>query len=345
MINKFNISDAKVLDDRAGIVEAYVNTMGIRDADGDIIDPAAFDNSIRANLPIPVLAGHDQSKLVGKVLFAQPEQTGNGDEHRLYTRIQMNMDTQAGQETYSNIAGDYIREWSVGFNLPDGDAVAYDRNGKETTRRILNLDWVEVSAVIRGASPSTSTIAAKTLKAPDTYSTREAAEARATELGCSGSHSMMVEGEDVFMPCRTHARYEAVIDGHEYSEPEPEIKPFPNFHACRIMDPDSFDRFRTSSETIEEGDYDGKSVEILFGRNEETGEWALTSYRMPIEEWTEAEARSFCRSQDGILFEPATGEASDGAASDTALVTASDTASQTLRLARMRLNLKSNQEL
>ena len=37
MINKFYISDAKVLDDRAGIVEAYVNTMGIRDADGDII--------------------------------------------------------------------------------------------------------------------------------------------------------------------------------------------------------------------------------------------------------------------------------------------------------------------
>ena len=65
MINKFTISDAKVLDDRAGIVEAYVNTMGIRDADGDIIDPAAFNASIKSNLPIPVLAGHDQSKLVG----------------------------------------------------------------------------------------------------------------------------------------------------------------------------------------------------------------------------------------------------------------------------------------
>ena len=73
----------------------------------------------------------------------------------------MNMDTQAGQETYSNIAGEYIREWSVGFNLPEGDAVAYDRNGNETTRRILNLDWVEVSPVLRGASPDTQTITAK----------------------------------------------------------------------------------------------------------------------------------------------------------------------------------------
>ncbi len=345
MINKFYISDAKVLDERMGIVEAYVNTMGIRDADGDIIDPAAFNASIKSNLPIPVLAGHDQSKLVGKVVFAQPEKTGAGDEHRLYTRMQMNLDTQVGQEAYSNIAGEYIREWSVGFNLPDGDSVVYDRAGKETVRRILNLDWVEVSAVIRGASPSTSTIAAKALKAPNTYATREDAEARATELGCSGSHSMMVEGESVFMPCRTHTRYEAVIEGGEYVAPDPEIKPYPNFHACRILDPDNFDRFRTSSETIEEGDYDGKEVEILFGRNEDTGEWSLTSYRMPIEEWSEAEARTFCRAHDGILFEPATGDVSDDAASDTVLVTASDTASQMIRLTRLRLHLKSNQEL
>ena len=337
MINKFIVSDAKVLDDRAGIVEAYVNTMGVRDADGDIIDPAAFDASIRSNLPIPVLAGHDQSKLVGKVIFAQSEKTGAGDEHRLYTRMQMNLDTQVGQEAYSNIAGEFIREWSVGFNLPAGDAVVYDRAGKETTRRILDLDWVEVSAVIRGASPSTSTIAAKTLKAPDTYSTADEAEARATELGCTGSHAMMVEGEDVFMPCRTHARYQAVIGGNRYA-----AKPFPNFHACRILEPDAFDRFRTSSETTE----DGKDMEILFGRHAESGEWALTSYRMSADVWSESEARSFCRAHDGILFEPATGESmSDdpaGAAFDTVELTASDTASQRLRLARMRLELEPN---
>ena len=347
MINKFYISDAKVLDDRAGIVEAYVNTMGVRDADGDIIDPAAFNTSIKSNLPIPVLAGHDQSKLVGKVLFAQSEPTGSADEHRLYTRMQLNMETQAGQEAYSNIAGEYIREWSVGFNLPAGDAVVYDRAGKETTRRILDLDWVEVSAVIRGASPSTSTIAAKsaTVKAPDTYSTREEAEARADELGCSGAHRMEVDGESVWMPCSTHSAYETAAEGSRYGAPDPEVKPYPNFHACRILEPDAFDRFRTSSETIEDGDFDGKRVEILFGRHAESGEWALTSYRMPVDEWTEAEAKAFCRAHDGILFEPASESMSDdpiGAASDTVTMTASDTASQRLRLARMRLELQTN---
>ena len=342
MINKFALSEVKVLDDRQGIIEAYTNTMGIKDSDGDIIDPAAFNSSIKSNLPIPVLAGHDQSKLVGKVVFAQSEPTGAGDEHRLYTRMQMNLDTQVGQEAYSNIAGEFIREWSVGFNLPAGDAVVYDRAGKETVRRILDLDWVEVSAVIRGASPSTSTIAAKNLKAPNTYSTREEAEARAAELGCSGSHSMMVEGEDVFMPCRTHARYEAVTSAYSADK---EIKPYPNFHACRIKEPDNFDTFRTSSETIEDGDFDGKSIEILFGRHTESGDWSLTSYRMPVEEWSEAEAKAFCQEHDGILFEPADESMSDdpvGAASDTVTMTASDTASHRLRLARMRLELQTN---
>ena len=345
MINKIYVSDAKVLDDRQGIVEAYVNTMGVRDADGDIIDPTAFNASIKSTLPLPVLAGHDQSKLVGKVIFAQPEKIGAGDEHRLYTRMQLNLDTQAGQEAYSNIAGEYIREWSVGFNLPAGDAVVYDRAGKETTRRILDLDWVEVSAVIRGASPSTSTIAAKSLKAPDTYATREEAEARAEALGCMGSHAMHSEGETLYMPCRTHARYEAVISGREYEAPEPEVKPYPILHACSILDPDAFDLFRSGSETIEDGDFDGKAIEILFGRHAESGEWSLTSYRMPVDEWTEAEAKAFCRSHDGILFEPASESMSDdpvGAASETVTMTASDTASQRLRLARMRLELQPN---
>lgn len=160
MINKLHISEAKGIDDSQGIVEAYVNTMGVKDHDGDIINPEAFNNSIRSRLPIPVLSGHDQSEIIGKVLFAQPEQI-EGPEHRLFARMQMNMDTEAGRDAYSNIAGHYVREWSVGFNIPGNDAIAYDRDGADPTRTIMELDWVEVSSVVRGASPSTMTIAAK----------------------------------------------------------------------------------------------------------------------------------------------------------------------------------------
>jgi phage head maturation protease len=85
--------------------------------------------------------------------------------------MQMNMETQIGREAFSNIAGNYVREWSVGFNIPGPDAVTYDKAGKDSTRRILNLDWVEVSSVVRGASPATMTIAAKS--AEDTEPTEE----------------------------------------------------------------------------------------------------------------------------------------------------------------------------
>ena len=156
---KYTISDAKVFE-TAGQVEAYVNTMGVRDHDGDIIDPEAFNASIKANLPLPVLSGHDQKQIVGKVVFARAEEL-EAPEHRLLARIQMNMDTQIGREAYSNIAGDFVREWSVGFNIPGPDAVDYEKLGKETIRRIKNLDWVEVSSGVRGASPATMTIAAK----------------------------------------------------------------------------------------------------------------------------------------------------------------------------------------
>jgi len=169
LINKFYVSEAKGVDDSQGIVEAYVNTMGIKDHDGDIINPEAFDSSIRSRLPIPVLSGHDQSQLVGKVLFAQPEHI-SGDEHRLFARMQMNMDTEAGRDAYSNIAGAFVREWSVGFNIPGDDAIAYDREGAASTRTIMDLDWVEVSSVVRGASPSTMTIGAKS----ETVTTPEA---------------------------------------------------------------------------------------------------------------------------------------------------------------------------
>ena len=160
MDKKFIISDAKVLDERLGIVEAYVNTMGVVDHDGDVIDPNAFNSSLVKPIHVPVLAGHDHGSIIGKVLEAHPHHIA-GDEYKLFARMQLNLETQAGREAFSNIANNFIREWSVGFNIPSADAVVYDRGGQKAVRRINALDWVEVSSVIRGASPATGTIAAK----------------------------------------------------------------------------------------------------------------------------------------------------------------------------------------
>ena len=155
----YRLSDLKIVDAALGIVEAYVNTMGAVDRDGDIIEETAFDESIATNLPIPVLIGHNSNTIIGKVISAEPVPFGGGVS-KLYARLQLNLGTEAGRDGFSNIAGDYVREWSVGFNLPAG-ASSSARESGQLVRRIKNLDWVEVSAVLRGASPGTAPIAAK----------------------------------------------------------------------------------------------------------------------------------------------------------------------------------------
>ena len=152
-------TDVKILDESQGIVEAFVNSMGEIDSDGDVIDPDAFQNSIMMNMPVTVLSGHDSSKIIGKVLDAHSVQKGDGTA-RLYNRIQFNLETQIGREAFSNVSGGYVDQWSVGFNIPDGGSEII-QEGNTAIRLIKDVDWVEVSSVIRGASPNTTTISAK----------------------------------------------------------------------------------------------------------------------------------------------------------------------------------------
>jgi len=413
MIHKTMTGSAKAIDEAEGIVEAYTNTMGVVDADGDIVEPTAFNASIADNLPIPVLSGHDQGKLVGKVIFAQPRHIAD-DEYRLFTRMQMNMDTEAGRDAFSNVAGDFVREWSIGFNIPRESDVEQEGSDVSTViRRIANLDWVEVSSVIRGSSPSTSTVAAKsspvteekgaipshltawveeawdgglmrgrikggaaTLRAahawvdpdgdPELKSSYKylhhhigrngrggAANVRAitTALANLNARRTSIPENDrrgVYNHLARHLREAGRKPSELRSAGLPDnSKPFPDFHVCVIRDPDEFDKFRTADETI-----DDKPVVVLYGREVETEDWDIASYHLPVDDWTEDEARAFCEEHDGIKFEPATGEdedvpddedapddddATDDAASGTAPRAALDTALRTLRLQRAKL--------
>ena len=404
MIHKTVIASAKAVDEAEGIVEAFTNTMGVVDADGDIVEPTAFDASIADNLPIPVLSGHDQGKLVGKVIFAQPRHI-EGDEYRLFTRMRMNMETEAGRDAFSNVAGDYVREWSIGFNIPRESDVEQEGSDVSTVvRRIANLDWVEVSSVIRGSSPSTETVAAKAspvteekgaipshltawvedawdgslmrgrikggaavLRAahawvdadgdPELKSSYKylhhhvgrngrggAANVRAitTALANRNARRASIPETDrrgVYNHLARHLREAGRRPSELRSADPPDgSKPYPNFHACRLREPDEFNEFRTGDSTI--GD---KPVKVLYGREMETGDWAIASYRFPADDWTETEARAFCTDHDGIKFEPATGDddsdATDEAASGTAPEAALDTAERTLRLQRVKLAL------
>ena len=49
MINKVADIEIRKVDRAQGVIEAFVNTMNVRDSDGDVIEPTAFDNSIANN--------------------------------------------------------------------------------------------------------------------------------------------------------------------------------------------------------------------------------------------------------------------------------------------------------
>ena len=163
LIYKTVKSEVSTVDAAEGIVEAYVNSMGVIDHDGEIIELGAFDQSIQKGGQ-SVAWFHDQSAPVGKVIDAAPIQLSQDDETarqqgRLKAVMQFNLNTQRGREAFADVEFGSVKEWSVGFRALEDDLEQLD--GGENVRVIKNLDWVEVSPVLRGASPDTQTITAK----------------------------------------------------------------------------------------------------------------------------------------------------------------------------------------
>jgi hypothetical protein len=84
--------------------------------------------------------------------------------------------------------------------------------------------------------------------------------------------------------------------------------PYPNEHACRIRDPDEFqkDSFRriTKGSETGKGPRDGKQLHIIIGRPKGKTTTTTQAYRYPVDDWTESQAREHCKEQSGT-FEPA----------------------------------------
>lgn len=54
----------------------------------------------------------------------------------------------------------------------------------------------------------------------DKFTTEAEALARAEQIGCVGSHSMNEDGEMIYMPCSTHAAYDAIVNTDDDDEDE-----------------------------------------------------------------------------------------------------------------------------
>ena len=176
IVRKISKAEATTIDAAEGIVEAFVNTMGVVDYDGEIIEIDAFSDSILKGGQT-VAWFHDQSTPVGKVLDASPIPYGDDEETgmtmgRLKAVMQFNMNTQRGREAFADVQFGSVKEWSVGFRSLS-DEIEMLADGTKA-RVIKALDWVEVSPVLRGASPNTQTITSKS--ASDALGTEEVAD-------------------------------------------------------------------------------------------------------------------------------------------------------------------------
>lgn len=63
----------------------------------------------------------------------------------------------------------------------------------------------------------------------DKFTTREEAVQRAEEIGCEGAHTMDENGQTIYMPCRTHAAYDAIVNAGAASPGYRAVYEVPNY--------------------------------------------------------------------------------------------------------------------
>jgi len=171
----FQATDVTPPDADAGIVEAIVSVTGNVDLGGDLILPGAFKQYVTAvksgQRPLPpILWQHDPSRaenVLGKVdaidelmpgdprLPSTLKSAGYGG---LLIRASYAMDTAGGRLAYSHVKAQRVTEWSFAFEAPDR---SFDAKGNRLLKTINPV--YEVSNVIVGMNPLTSTLSAKAL--------------------------------------------------------------------------------------------------------------------------------------------------------------------------------------
>jgi hypothetical protein len=166
------LSDVTVTGDE-GEVTAIVSITGIEDDVKDIILPGAYTETLTKRRPKGVWS-HAWEHPIARVPEAVelppgdprlPAETKDGkpwpkEAGGLMTRLQFNLKTQAGRDAFESVkffseSGEC--EWSIGYRVPRGGAV----KRKDGVREIKKLELYEVSPVLFGAAPQTSTLSLK----------------------------------------------------------------------------------------------------------------------------------------------------------------------------------------
>lgn len=146
------VTEVKVLDEQAGIIEAYVSIFGNIDSYGDIVEKGAFAESIANNFPrYPKgVWAHDWTMPIAKTLEIRE------DERGLYVKGQLLLDIQKAKEAYVLIKEGVMTDFSFGYQV---DESQIDENtGIRHLKKITIFEW---SPVLVGANSRATLIGVK----------------------------------------------------------------------------------------------------------------------------------------------------------------------------------------
>ncbi len=171
-----------------GVIEGYLNTFNHSDRIGDNTQKGAFSKSIEkiknAGDVLPMLFGHDHTKVAG--IWTEIKE----DEHGLWGKGQINLDTQLGQELYSNIKMGAVKGISIGYFEVVTD---YDR--KTGDKLLKELDLIEASIVLLPCNEQSQVESVKTAIDKGEQPTKTQVEKALKEIGFSRKNAKAILAE------------------------------------------------------------------------------------------------------------------------------------------------------
>lgn len=150
-------AEVKVVSQDEGLMLCYPSVPGVLDSQNDIIDAGAYAPSINAKRQVALCFSHDWSRIIGRVLSMRELPAGSAELPEnlkaygaLECQVQFALATQDGRESFELVKGGFVREMSIGFEIPRGGD--YFKDG---VRHITAIDLYEASLVLAGANPAT----------------------------------------------------------------------------------------------------------------------------------------------------------------------------------------------
>ena len=277
----FDEIETREVDDHTGHVSAHFSVFGNVDSYGTIVDKGAFKKTINDNKgKFAITWFHMPEVPVGLGLFEE-------DDKGLRADTDVDLDVQAGHDTFSGIKRGYIDCCSIGFKR-------ITEVLKKGVKHLTELKLYEGAFLTRG-------FAANALAKIDSV--------RAVSIGLRRVEEAIQEGAaEELQEALDNVRNLLAEMGDGLLVPALDYRPYPNEHSCRLLDPKQFVRYfrKTVTDSKEKDGYKptGKKYVLLIGYRKDNSS-DVQSHHYPKGTWTAAQARKHCTFHDGKSFEPA----------------------------------------